>query len=444
MRKRTARQAALESLVRVERDKAYSNLTVDKVLEEQGLEERDKRLAVRLFYGVLEHQMLLDYNISVRADRSVGDIDRKVLVLLRMGLYQLFFADNIPPMAAVNETVQLCRDNSLTQAAGFVNALLRKAAADRQLRFPDPKKGKNKYYAVRYSCPEGIVRLWRESYGDDNTVGLLESLTGRPPLFVRVNTLKTDTETLIGRLAQEGVGAEPCQWDDHALRLTDTGAVERLASFREGLFHVQDLASQLCCRFLDPQPGDTLFDVCAAPGGKSFTCAERMNNTGRLMACDLYPARLRLVENGAERLGIDIIKTKACDAADLSADSMADRVLCDVPCSGLGIIRRKPELRYKPDLGLSELPAIQYRILCRAAMFVKSGGYLLYSTCTLHPRENNGNAQRFLAEHEDFVPCPLGLPEGMRRAIAEQDNELTLFPHRHGTDGFFISLFQRK
>ena len=162
------------------------------------------------------------------------------------------------------------------------------------------------------------------------------------------------------------------------------------------------------------------------------------------MACDLYEARLGLVQNGAQRLGIHIINTKAGDAAALQSDTMADRVLCDVPCSGLGILRRKPELRYKDDLGLSALPELQYRILCRAASFVRSGGRLLYSTCTLHPRENHDNVQRFLAEHEDFVPCPLSLPEGMTRGISEPDNELTLLPPLHGTDGFFISMFQRK
>ncbi len=439
-----AREVAYAALRRVEENDAYSNIVLDTLLEESGLSGRDKSFCAKLFYGVLENKLLLDYNIAVRSDRSVHAIDRKVIVLLRMGLYQLFLMDSVTNAAAVNETVRLCRQNGLDKAAGFVNALLRKAAADQQLRTPDPKKGKNKYLSVRYSCPETIVKLWRESYGDDVTIGLLKSLAERPPLSVRVNTLHTDAAKLTARLAAEGVHAELSAWDDNALLLQDTGAVERLASFQEGDFHVQDMASQLCCRFLDPQPGETVFDVCAAPGGKSFTCAERMCDRGRIMACDLYEARLGLVQNGAQRLGIHIINTKAGDAAALQSDTMADRVLCDVPCSGLGILRRKPELRYKDDLGLSALPELQYRILCRAASFVRSGGRLLYSTCTLHPRENHDNVQRFLAEHEDFVPCPLSLPEGMTRGISEPDNELTLLPPLHGTDGFFISMFQRK
>ncbi len=444
MQEMTARQAAFEALRRVEEDQSYSNLTLDTVLGENRLTQRDKRLAALLFYGVLENKLLLDYNIAVRADRPSSQIDSAVRILLRMGLYQLFFVDNIPSSAAVNETVSLCRKSGCSNAGGFVNGILRSAARDSGLRLPDIKKGRNKYYSVRYSCPEPIVRLWRSSYGDEHTLGILQSLTGRPPLCVRVNTLRTDAERLTAALRESGTGAEPSLWEENGLLLTNTGAVEQLPSFQAGHFHVQDIASQLCCRFLDPQAGDTLLDVCAAPGGKTFTCAERMQNQGEIIACDLYEARLGLVRSGAERLGISIIRTKACDAAAFESDISADRVLCDVPCSGLGILRRKPELRYKADLGLDELPEIQYRILHHAAGFVKSGGVLLYSTCTLNPKENNRNAERFLAEHQDFAPLPLMLPEGFQRGIPEKDNELTLLPHLHGTDGFFISLFKRK
>jgi len=439
-----AREVAYAALRRFEENDAYSNIVLDTLLEESGLSGRDKSFCAKLFYGVLENKLLLDYNIAVRSDRSVHAIDRKVIVLLRMGLYQLFLMDSVTNAAAVNETVRLCRQNGLDKAAGFVNALLRKAAADQQLRTPDPKKGKNKYLSVRYSCPETIVKLWRESYGDDVTIGLLKSLSERPPLSVRVNTLHTDAAKLTARLAAEGVQAELSAWDDNALLLQDTGAVERLASFQEGDFHVQDMASQLCCRFLDPQPEETVFDVCAAPGGKSFTCAERMCDRGRIMACDLYEARLGLVQNGAQRLGIHIINTKAGDAAALQSDTMADRVLCDVPCSGLGIIRRKPELRYKEELGLDTLPDIQYAILCNSAKFVKTGGILVYSTCTLNTWENNENARKFLEEHEDFEAYALKLPDGIKRGVEESENELTLFPHINGTDGFFISAFRKK
>ncbi len=438
------RQAAFEALMRVEKDGSYSNIALDHILEKSGLSQRDKKFATMLFYGVLEKMLLLNYNIAVRSQRPLNEIDEEIIVALRMGMYQIFFADSVTDAAAVNETVSLCRRNGLDNAAGFVNGILRAAARDKEPKLPDPKKGKNKYYSIKYSCPEEIIKLWRKSYGDDITIGMLSALSERPPLFVRVNTLKTTAEELICSLQKSGVKAESFGTVDNCLLVYDTGAVEKLPQFREGLFHVQDAASQLCCRVLDPQKNQTMLDVCSAPGGKSFTCAEMMENTGKILSCDLYQSRLSLVKSGAQRLGIDIITTKECDASELDADISADRVLCDVPCSGLGIIRRKPELRYKKDLGLEALPELQYKILCRAAEYVKSGGKLVYSTCTLDPAENSGIVRRFLSEHTDFCPEQIVLPEGIKRAVEEEENELTLFPHISGTDGFFISLMQRK
>ncbi len=440
----SARQTAFSALMRVETAQSYSNITLDSELEKSGSSPRDRSFAAKLFYGVLENRLLLDYNVAVRSDRSLKEIDTGVMVLLRLGLYQLFFADSVPARAAVNETVALCRSNGLGNASGFVNGILRSAANDMQLRLPDPKKSRTKYLSIKYSCPEKIVSLWRKSYGDEITLGVLSSLAERPPLCVRVNTLKITAEGLRVSLEQSGVIAEPHKAVKDCLMLSGTGAIEALPQFREGLFHVQDSASQLCCALLDPQEGDSLLDMCSAPGGKSFTCAELMKGKGNITALDLYSARLGLVKNGAERLGIDIISTRACDASGFDGAVRADRVLCDVPCSGLGIIRRKPELRYKSDLGLEGLPELQYKILCNASRFVKSGGRLLYSTCTLNPDENEKNAERFLGEHEDYIPVPLTLPEGIERGKDERENMLTLFPHINGTDGFFISLFQRK
>ena len=437
-----SRELAYTALMRVEEDGSYSNITLDKLLSESPLTVRDKGFCSKLFYGVLENRLLLDYNIAVRSKIPAGEIETAAKVLLRMGLYQLFFADSVSNAAAVNETVGLCKSKGYERAAGFVNGILRSAAKDKLL-LPDPKKGKNKYWSIKYSCPESIIKLWRKSYGDELTLTCLEALQGRPPLFIRVNTLKTTAQELKSSLEKAGIGAEYSQSLENCLMLTGAGAIETLEQYRQGLFHVQDTASQICCRTLSPVKNSTMLDVCAAPGGKTFTCAELMENKGKIIACDKYESRLGLVKSGAERLGITIIQTMAGDAAK-SDFVNADRVLCDVPCSGLGIIRRKPELRYKPDLGLSELPQIQYDILCNAARFVKSGGYLVYSTCTLDPAENNDNARRFLSEHGDFSPVSISLPEGIERKYEEEDNELTLFPEKNGADGFFISLFRKK
>lgn len=442
--KTTARQTVFSALVNVEENEAYSNITLDHILSQSGLSPRDKSFATKLFYGVIEKRLLLDYNISVNSFRSITDIDTRVLIILRMGLYQLYFMEGVPASAAVNEAVELCKENALSKAGGFVNGILRSAEKKDGLCLPNPKKGKNKYYSIKYSCPEEIIKLWRKSYGDENTIGILESLDGRPPLCIRVNTLKTTSAKLKELFEASGVKAEYSDKLSGCLVLEDTGAIEQLSQYKQGLFHVQDEASQLCCKILSPRENDVLLDVCSAPGGKSFTCAQLMNNRGSITACDLYRSRLNLVENGAQRLSIDIIKTLECDASELNIDICADRVLCDVPCSGLGIIRRKPELRYKNDCGLDSLPEIQYRILCRAAEFVKSGGLLVYSTCTLNPAENNLNAVRFLEEHKDFKAEKIVLPQNISRGTDENENELTLFPNINNTDGFFISLFKRK
>ena len=440
----SARQAAFSALVRVEENASYSNITLDSILSESSLSQRDKSFASGLFYGVIEKKLLLDYNIAVNSDRPLSKIDTRALVILRMGMYQLFFMKSVPVSAAVNESVELCKSSRLNHAAGFVNGVLRVAAKNSELRLPDAKKSKNKYYSVKYSCPEEIIKLWRKSYGDENTLGILDSLDGRPPLCIRVNTLKTTAKELKASLESSGVSAKYSDKLDDCLILGNTGAIERLEQYEKGYFHVQDEASQLCCKLLSPEENDVLLDVCSAPGGKSFTLAQLMKNKGKIISCDIYSSRLGLVESGAKRLSVDIISTMEADAAELTLDIKADRVLCDVPCSGLGIIRRKPELRYKTDLGLGSLPDIQYRILCRASEYVKSGGVLVYSTCTLNPEENNLNAERFLSEHEDFIPLKIDLPDNIKRGTDEQENELTLFPNINNTDGFFISLFKRK
>lgn len=440
----SSRQIAFQALISVETDRSYSNIVLNNILSDFGVEPRDKAFVAKLFYGVLEKKLLLDYNLSQFSDRPVNKLDTGLLVILRMGLYQLFFMDSVPASAAVNESVELCKDNHLYSAAGFVNGVLRSASRAKELSLPNKRKGKNKYLSIKYSCPEKIIKLWRESYGDDIAEGILNTLEGRQPLTARVNSLKTDTDSLIDSLKEHGVRAEKSGILDNCIALSETGAVEELPEYKGGLFHVQDTASQLCCRLLEVKEGHTVIDACSAPGGKSFTIAEYMKNSGRIISCDLYMQRLDLVREGAERIGIDIIETKACNAAEYKDFPRADRVLCDVPCSGLGIIGRKPELRYKNDLGLDNLPDLQYFILCNCAESVESGGLLIYSTCTLDPAENGLNIRRFLSEHEDFQPYAIKLPDGIRRGIDEPENELTLFPQINGTDGFFISIVKRK
>ncbi len=435
----TAREIVHRALLRVEKDAAYSNIILNSCMK-YSISDKDKGFITALFYGVLEKKLLLDYNIVRYSKLRIDRIEPEVLMALRMGMYQLLFCDSVPARAAVNETVKLCS----SRASSYVNAVMRAAAAEGKILLPDKRKGKTKYFSIRYSCPESIVKLWRNSYGDELCEKILASLDGRPEIYARVNTLKTSADELAEMLRSEGVNAEKSSICESCIVLRNTGSVEEIEAGKKGLFHVQDLACQICCGVLDVSPGMTVTDACAAPGGKSFTLAEMMENKGVIFACDLYPHRLDLVRSGAERLGIDIIRTAAGDSASNENIPVSDRILCDVPCSGLGVLKRKPELRYKNDTGIDSLPEIQYSILNGCAAKLKSGGKMVYSTCTLNPAENGEVVRRFLDEHEDFERAAICLPDGIRREIDEPDNELTLFPGENMTDGFFISLIKRK
>ncbi len=441
---KSARHTALDVLMRISRDGAYSNIALSSALSSGSLSPKDRNFASALVYGVLERRLLLDYDLAQYSDRNINELDDTVREILRLGMWQILFADGVPASAAVNESVRLCREAGKEKACGFVNAVLRSAAKVGEPVYPDKKRGKNKYLSVRYSCPESVIKLWRKSYGDDICENILSSLTGRPPIYIRINTLKTDAAGLSEKLRAESISVKPCPFSQEALEIADTGDIESSELYRKGLFHVQDEASQVCCGALCAQEGMTVIDACSAPGGKTFTIGEMMNGRGRIIACDLYEHRLRLVEEGARRLGIGIITAYAADSSKNTELPEADRILCDVPCSGLGIMRRKPELRYKSDTGAEALPAVQYDILCSSAAHLKSGGVLVYSTCTLNPAENGDNIRRFLEDHEDFEPFPLVLPEGIARTVEEPENEITLFPSPDGSDGFFISAVRRK
>ena len=324
----SSRQTAFSALMRVEKDSSYSNITLDSVLSKSNLSQRDKNFVSGIFYGVIEKRLFLDYNISVYSDRPLNELDMEIAVILRMGLYQIFFMDSVPNSAAVNESVKLCHENRLSSASGFVNGILR-AASEGEAKLPNPKKSKSKFYSVMYSCPESIVRMWRHSYGDEMAKEILMSLEGRPPMNARVNTLKTSAESLKKSFEESGIAVEYSDCTENCLKLSNTGSIESLVQYREGLFHIQDTASQLCCKMLEAEENQIILDVCSAPGGKSFTLAEMMNNKGKIISCDLYEARTGLVEKGAKRLGIDIIKTKTGNSAEMEFP-MADRVLCDV------------------------------------------------------------------------------------------------------------------
>lgn len=438
------RNTAFEILYKIEKEDAYSTILLQKSIRENKMEKLDAAFVSALVYGVLERQLTLDHILKQYSKIPLRKIEMKTRIILRMGIYQLCFMDKVPDSAAVNESVKLAKKQKLMKSAGFINAVLRNfVREDKKYALPD-QKNTLEYLSVFYSCPKEIVSLWIDAYGEDVTEKLLKTLSGRPPLTIRVNTLKTSAEALERELTEQGIKVCRVPFLDTALQVEHTGALEQLPAFQEGKFFVQDASSQMCVHFLDPQPGETAADVCAAPGGKTMGISIQMQNQGKVFAFDLYEHKIHLLQNTARRLGVAIAKAQVRDAAaEKFTAPFANRMLCDVPCSGLGILRRKPEIRYKKDTILNTLPQLQYKILCNSSSGVTTGGILIYSTCTLNPRENAQVARRFLEEHKDFEALPLSLPEGIERGICENPNEITFFPYLTGTDGFFISVFRK-
>lgn len=436
---KSARQIAFEILMKIEKDKAFSNLAIDSAVKAFCRDSTDCAFISRLVYGVIERKITLDYIISKHLDKPVNKLKKDVLVILRIGAYQLLFSDKIPKSAAVNESVKLSKDNKCAYASGMVNAVLRKVTSD-DMDFSAIEDEDNRI-SVQYSAPEELVKFLKYHYGAENTEMFLKSALKPKKIFIKVNTTRITTDELIELLASQGVLAEKTALPN-ALKISLNGAVYDLDSYKKGLFHVEDLSSQLCVEALDVFEGCTAIDVCAAPGGKSFSIAEDMGNTGTLYSCDIYEHRVELIKSGAQRLGLDCIKACVNDATAFNNDfPLADRVLCDVLCSGLGIIGKKPEIKYKKLDDTKELIPLQKQILEASSRYVKKGGRLVYSTCSVNPNENRRVCDAFLKEHPEFSSVKV-LPH-VKRTIDEGDY-LTLMMHTNNCDGFFIALFERK
>ena len=436
---KSARQIAYEILLKIEVDVAYSNLAIDSAVKTYNPDSTDCAFISRLVYGVVERKITLDYIISQYLTKSINKTKPEILTILRLGAYQLLFMDKVPQSAAVNESVKLTKSNKCDYASGLVNAVLRKISQNglNTKKITDDVKK----ISVLYSVPEELVNFITYHYGKQNAEQFFNAALQPKEVFIRVNTLKTTTEQLQDLLKHEGVEAYNTFMAD-ALKIELNSAVYDLKCFKDGLFHVEDLSSQLCVQALELEPGFTAIDVCAAPGGKSFTAAQYMQNKGTLYSCDIYSQRTDLINNGAMRLGATCIKPFVNDATVFN-DSLPqmDRVLCDVPCSGLGIIGKKPEIKYKKLDDTKSLLPIQRQILETSAKYVKQGGRLVYSTCSVNPNENRKICDAFLKANPDFESVK-ALPH-IERAVDEGDY-LTLLPHKNNCDGFFIATFIRK
>ncbi len=418
-----ARKLAVKALVRVETDGAYSNITLGKILSvTPDITPADKALATALFYGVLDRKITIDYILSQYVKTPVSKISAYTLQNLRVALYQILYMDKIPQSAAVNEAVKLIKASKERYNASFVNGVLRNALRN-PVTLPDDDSVKS--ISVRSSCPEWIVKTFIDDYGIDTAKQLLLSSLNAPPVTLRVNTLKITAEALVERLSKEGI----CAFIDGQSTVTVDGGIDISNSkcYKEGLFHVQDAACQHTAETLSPKAGERVLDICSAPGGKTFTMAQLMQNSGELIATDLYEKRVELVRKGAERLGLTCIKALVCDATQKADIGTFDAILCDVPCSGLGVIRRKPEIKYKDTEDFGELQLIQQKILSNAASYLKKGGRLLYSTCTLRSAENDEQVKAFLDKNTGY----------------ELQYQHTYMPHIDGTDGFYCALIRK-
>ena len=433
---KSVRFTVLELLNRMDKN-AYSNLVLDSVIGSGELSQRDKSFVSRLFYGVLERKLTLEYIISKYSTRPLKKLDNSVVNILKMGIYQLLYMDSVPDSAAVNESVLLARQCGKTSASGFVNAVLRNFIRDgKRIDLP---KDKFERLSVEYSCGTQLVKLLCKDYSYEKAENFLKNSLTTHKTYIRTNTIKTSSEKLIEALKEFGIKAELCTDVPDCILAENLGGVEELELFRSGMFHVQDLSSQICCKALDPKSGDTVIDVCAAPGGKTFTFAEMMGNKGNILACDLHEKRVKLIENDAGRLGISVIEAVQNDAKVVNDGfPAADKILCDVPCSGFGVIRSKPEIKYTDIEAVKGLPEVQYKILSTASSYLKSGGELVYSTCTLNKAENDDVIDRFLSEHKDFEPVPAA------DWLGKQDYKLTIFPEEFDCEGFFISKIRRR
>jgi len=432
-----AREAAVHAMGAYRRAGAWSDAYLNGLFKKENMDARERALATRLCCGVLQNRSLLDHSLGLYVKGGVGKLQPQVLDILRISAYQILFMDKIPHSAAVNEGVTLTRKLANKAASGLVNAVLRRLAENKD-KLPQPKEP-----WLRYSHTKEWYDYFASLIGAEKTERLMAANNAEPPLTLRANPLVCSVDELLQALREEGLEGEAHPWLPGCVELHGGGSPGDWKAFRDGMATVQDAAAALAVLAAAPQKGETVLDACSAPGGKSFLAAMLMENEGSILSCDLHPNKLKRIEEGAERLHIRIMETAPADASAYNPvlKERFDLVLADVPCSGMGVIRKKPEIRYKSLAELAKLPKTQYNILNNLAEYVKPGGRLVYSTCTLLREENEAVVERFLAENDRFereafeLPAPLG---------TVKTGEITLWPFDYGTDGFYICKMRRK
>ncbi len=440
------RQAACETLLRIRKEGGFADRLIDIELSSGVLSGPDRGLYAELVYGVLRRQGTLDHILQQLLEKPMIELDPLALVILRIGLYQLTCLDRIPESAAVNESVNLAK--LITPGtSGLINAVLRNYLRRRDtITFPDIAANPAAAIATRHSQPEWLVEQWIGQLGVAEAQQLAEASSQQPPLTLRVNTLRSSRDELLQEFETQGIEATPCRFSPDGITIAGRHTINTLPGFDAGLFAVQDEASQLAGRLLGAEPGERIWDACCAPGGKSCHIAQLMDDRGELIATDISRSKLTLVQDSVRRLGIGSVSTAVADLhqPDTFPEGYFDRILLDAPCSGLGVIRRNPEAKWRLFSGdITRLAAVQKTLLKNAATRLKPGGTLLYSTCSTSEAENEQVVEDFLLHHSGFVLENLNDIFPAWSDLIAFYGMFRVWPHRHGMDGFFAARIKR-
>ena len=443
MDKNWAREESYLILNKIIKNGAYSSIEIRKRLNSSNLERLDKALVTEIVNGTLRNIIYIDWVLKKYSNIREEKISPNIKNILRCGTYQIIFLDKVPDSAICNESVELAKKHGNIGSSKFVNGILRNIARNKKkIGYPE-KSDFVEYLSVKYSHPAWLVESWLEDYGAEFSEELMKENNQAPPFTIRINRTKTDRKKMYECLEKHGITYTDGLYNEEALNIRGTSSIEDLDIFREGLFAVQDESSMLTSKIMNPIPDSLILDVCSAPGGKAAHMAELMNNKGLIIARDIHQHKLDLINKTCERLGISIVKAELFDALiiDEKYIGMADGVLVDAPCSGLGLLRRKPDMRWKrKPSDIEELQKLQFEILKNASLYLKVGGTLVYSTCTLNKKENIEIVNKFLSENQDFYFDNIEnlLPQNLFAPNA-REGYLELYPNVHNTDGFFIS-----
>ena len=433
-----AREIAYKVLLDIEKNKNYSNMAINKHFKDVKMSNQDRGLATEIIYGVIENKYYIDYMIDKLSKVKTNKMEIYVKTLLRMGIYQIMFLNSISDYAAVNETVNLAKKKN-SKVSGFINGILRNVIRQKEEIGKVKTKDDVDYLAIKYSYDKWMMRNWMIHFGKEFTEELLEANNERPNIYLRTNTLKITRDELIKKLEKQNIKAEKVNVVEEAIKVEHLKDIENNSLYKEGLFTVQDVSSMLVGKVMNPKENSLVLDVCSAPGGKTTHMATLMNNTGQVVSRDIYDHKLKLIKAASKRLGLTNVDVEEFDGMKLDRESIGkfDYVLADVPCSGLGIIRRKPEIKYKEKEEFRQLPPIQKKILENASKYVKVGGTLIYSTCTIQDSENIDVVNEFLQKNKNFELVPI------KEVNVDLENQekgyMKIYPNVHNMDGFFIS-----